>query len=182
MWRSGPRVDGERRQRAARATAARPWILAACGVVLLQLLMGALIRHLGAAMVCLGMPTCTRDGTWFPDAGVQQLHMLHRAVGVIVAVVTTIAAVKVWRAAHGWTALRRLAGFAPVLVATQIVLGIYVVLTLRSVPVAVGHFAGAAGLWALWMSMWFVTSPRALASEVADVSITSNLVHVEVGS
>ena len=45
------------------------------------------------------------------------------------------------------------------LVAAQIALGIYTVLTLRSVPVAVGHFAGAAGLWALWMSAWLHDRP-----------------------
>jgi heme A synthase len=72
----------------------------------------------------------------------------------------------VWRAATQWPALRRLATIAPVLVTTQIVLGVYVVLTMRSVPVAVAHFAGAAGLWALWMSMFLLTSPRALAASV----------------
>ncbi len=160
--------DRTRRERAVRVIQARRWIYAACGVVVLQLLMGALVRHLGAAMVCLGMPQCTRLGEWLPDAGVQKLHMLHRAVGCVVAVVTTIAAVQVWRAAKGWPALRRLALVAPVLVATQIVLGIYVVLTMRSVPIAVAHFAGAAGLWALWMSMLLMTSPRPLASEIVD--------------
>ena len=38
---------------------ARTWIAIACGAVFVQLLLGALVRHLGAAMVCLGMPTCT---------------------------------------------------------------------------------------------------------------------------
>jgi cytochrome c oxidase assembly protein subunit 15 len=165
---ASPRFDRARRERAVRVIHARRWIYAAAGVVLLQLVMGALVRHLGAAMVCLGMPSCTRAGDWFPDAGVQQLHMLHRAVGCIVAVVTTIAAVQVWRAAKDWPALRRLAMIAPVLVCTQIVLGIFVVLTMRSVPVAVAHFAGAAGLWALWMSMLLMTSPRPLASEIVD--------------
>jgi cytochrome c oxidase assembly protein subunit 15 len=144
----------------------RRWIFAAAAIVIVQLLLGALMRHLGAALACLGMPTCTRAGAWFPDVALQQLHMIHRAVGCCVAVVTTIAAVQVWRAAAAWPALRRLAMIAPVLVATQIVLGVYVVLSMRAVPVAVAHFAGAAGLWALWMSMFLMTSPRALAAKV----------------
>ncbi|MCE9577180.1 MAG: COX15/CtaA family protein [Deltaproteobacteria bacterium] len=182
-FRTAPgQVDGARRQRAARATDARPWILMAAGAILIQLLLGGLVRHLGATLSCLGMPACTVDGTWWAETGLQKLQMIHRGWGLMVAIITSIAAVKVWRAAHGWTTLRRMAGLAPVLVLAQVVLGIYVVLTMRSVPVAVGHFAGAAGLWALWMSMWFVTSPRALASEVADVPLTSGLVHVEVGS
>src|SRR5688500_12668089 len=38
---------------------ARAWILVAVGAVFVQLLFGALVRHHGAAMVCLGMPECT---------------------------------------------------------------------------------------------------------------------------
>jgi hypothetical protein len=34
------------------------------------------------------------------------------------------------------------------------------VMTMRSVPVAVGHFAGAASLWALWMSAFLMTRSR----------------------
>lgn len=148
---------------------ARRWIAVACGAVFVQLLLGALVRHLGAAMVCLGMPSCTRSGEWWPEAGVQDLHMIHRGFGVVVAIVTTAAAVAVYRRARSWPALRTLALIAPVLVVAQIVLGIYTVLTLRAVPLAVGHFAGAASLWALWMSAWLITAarPRAAAHAVA---------------
>jgi heme A synthase len=139
---------------------ARRWIGIACGAVFVQLLLGALVRHLGAAMVCLGMPSCTRGGDWWPDAFVQDLHMVHRGFGCVVAVITTVAAAKVFRHAKAWPALRTLAVIAPVLVVAQVLLGMFTVLTLRAVPVAVGHFAGAAGLWALWMSAWLITKPR----------------------
>ena len=138
---------------------AERWIKIAVGAVFIQLLLGALVRHLGAAMVCLGMPTCTIAGDWWPDAAVQHLHMIHRAFGVIVALVTTIAAVQVYRRTKNWPSLRVLATLAPVLVATQVILGIYTVLTMRSVPVAVGHFAGAASLWALWMYSYLMSRP-----------------------
>jgi heme a synthase len=142
----------------------RRWILIACVAVMLQLLLGALVRHHGAALVCLGMPSCLKNGDYFPDFAVQQLHMVHRGFGVIVGIVTTISAVMVLRRARSWSVLRRLALIAPVLVAAQITLGIVTVLTMRSVPVAVGHFAGAAALWALWISAWFVTAPARAAS------------------
>jgi heme a synthase len=164
-FRTAPAAyDAERLRRAttAETLSVRRWILVACITVFAQLLLGALVRHHGAAMVCLGMPSCLRTGDWWPDTGVQHLHMLHRAFGVVVALVTTTAAIQVARRAGAWPVLRRLGVVAPVLVAAQIVLGIFTVLTMRSVPVAVGHFAGAAGLWALWMSMWFLTTPRAL--------------------
>jgi heme A synthase len=139
---------------------ARTWIGIACGAVFIQLLLGALVRHLGAAMVCLGMPACTRGGDWWPEASVQQLHMVHRGFGVVVAIVTTIAAVAVWRRTKSWPQLRTMAAIAPLLVLGQVALGIFTVLTLRAVPLAVGHFAGAASLWALWMSAWLMTSRR----------------------
>jgi heme A synthase len=132
-------------------------------MVLIQLLLGALVRHNGAAMVCLGMPSCTISGDWWPDTGVQHLHMIHRAFGVFTAVVTTIAAVVVATRAKTWPSLRLLAMLAPALVAAQIVLGIFTVLSMRAVPLAVGHFAGAASLWAVWMSMFLMTAKRKAA-------------------
>lgn len=152
-------------QRVRELGVARTWIVVACGAVFIQLLLGALVRHHGAAMVCLGMPTCTmggagRAGEWFPDAGVQQLHMIHRGFGVVVAIVTTIAAVVTWRHARSWAALRMLALIAPLLVVAQVALGIVTVMTMRSVPVAVGHFAGAAALWALWIAAFLLTYRR----------------------
>jgi heme A synthase len=166
--RSAPSVvELDRHARLGRELAgARRWIGIACGAVFIQLLLGALVRHLGAAMVCLGMPSCTRSGDWWPDAWVQDLHMIHRGFGVVVAIVTTIAAIQVYRHSRSWAALRLLAMLAPVLVIAQIALGIFTVLTLRSVPVAVGHFAGAAALWALWMSAWLMTGRRIPAAVV----------------
>ena len=86
--------------------------------------------------------------------------MIHRGFGVVVAIVTSVAAIAVYRRARSWPALRRLALIAPALVVAQVVLAIYTVLTVRAVPLAVGHFAGAASLWALWMSAWLLTAPQ----------------------
>jgi heme A synthase len=163
-FRTRPAPSVVELDRHARRTAelgrARRWIAIACGAVFGQVLLGALVRHLGAAMVCLGMPSCTRGGDWWPEAWVQDLHMVHRAGGVVVAIVTTIAAVKVYRHTRSWPALQVCAMIAPALVGAQLALGIYTVLSLRAVPLAVGHFAGAAGLWALWMSAWLMTGRR----------------------
>ena len=139
---------------------ARTWIAIAIWAVFIQLLLGALVRHLGAAMVCLGMPTCTLGGDWWPNHGVQHLHMIHRAFGVVTAIITITAAIAVARRAWGWASVRMLALIAPLLVVLQIVLGIMTVVSRREVPYAVAHFAGAASLWALWMSMWLITAKR----------------------
>lgn len=145
---------------------ARRWIGIAGGAVFIQLLLGALVRHLGAAMVCLGMPKCTISGDWWPDSGVQHLHMIHRGFGVVVAIVTTIAAIIVARRARSWPQLRLLSLLAPLVVISQVCLGIMTVLSMRAVPIAVGHFAGAATLWAMWMGMWLMTAPRTTNTRV----------------
>lgn len=145
---------------------ARRWIGIAGATVFVQLLLGALVRHLGAAMVCLGMPKCTMSGDWWPDSGVQHLHMIHRGFGMVVAIVTTIAAVIIARRARSWPQLRLLSLLAPFVVVSQICLGIMTVLSMRAVPIAVGHFAGAATLWAMWMSMWLMSAPRTTDAKV----------------
>jgi heme a synthase len=137
----------------------RPWVSLAIGVVLVQLLLGALVRHGGGALACLDMPACSA-GEWFPEALAQRVHMLHRAWGVVVALVTSVAAVQVWRRARGWPALRGLMIAAVLLVLAQVTLGVYVVWTLRAVELAVAHFAGAAALWGVWVLAWLLTSPR----------------------
>lgn len=149
------------RDRVRELGGAARWIAIACGAVMIQLLLGALVRHFGAALVCLGMPTCTLSGQWWADLPLQHLHMIHRAFGVVVAIVTTIAAITVLRRARSWSGLRILMYLAPVVVAAQIGLGVLVVLEMRTAPIAVAHFAGATSLWALWMSAWFMTRERA---------------------
>src|SRR5262249_38330980 len=97
---------------------------------------------------------------------VQDLHMVHRAFGVVVAVVTTFAAIRVYRRAQGWPALRTLAVAAPMLVLAQVGLGIATVMTWRAGPLAVGHFAGAAALWAVRVSGWLLTESRVPADRL----------------
>jgi cytochrome c oxidase assembly protein subunit 15 len=166
LTRPAPSVVELQRHEKLRADlgTARKWIGIACGAVFIQLLLGALVRHLGAAMVCLGMPSCTMGGDWWPASGVQHLHMIHRGFGVIVAIVTTIAAVVVARRVRSWQTLRLLVLAAPLLVVAQVVLGILTVMSMRAVPLAVGHFAGAASLWALWVSAWLMTGRRVTAA------------------
>jgi heme A synthase len=53
-----------------------------------------------------------------------------------------------------------------VLVLAQLALGILTVLTMRAVPLAVGHFAGAAALWAVWMSAFLLTRRRSQRVEL----------------
>ncbi|MCX5745036.1 MAG: COX15/CtaA family protein [Proteobacteria bacterium] len=142
------------------------------------LLLGLVVAQgaLGAITVAFKLP-------WFVSSGhlvlgmsyfatlifVQDLHMVHRVFGCVVAIVTSIAAFKVFHAARSWSALRTLALLAPVLVLAQVGLGIATVLSLRYVPLAVGHFAGAASLWALWMSALLLTGRRQTEVRAVDL-------------
>jgi heme A synthase len=128
----------------------------ALGALLVQLTLGALVRHFEATLVCLDMPACNLGDYW-PGAFVQRLHMVHRGFGVVTALVTVIAAAMVWRRAAHWPALRALMVAAPGVAAAQVVLGVLTVLTLRRDVVAVGHFAGAMLLWSAWIGAWIIT-------------------------
>src|SRR5215470_18028806 len=78
-------LDRHERLRAELGSARR-WIGYACAAIFVQLLLGALVRHLGAVFACNGMPSCTPDGDWWGVVAIQHIHMVHRAFGVVVAV------------------------------------------------------------------------------------------------
>lgn len=142
-------------------------------MMIVQLTLGALVRHFEATLACLDMPACNLGGYW-GSAFEQHLHMVHRGFGVLTALVTTVAAVMVYRRAAGWPALRALMTVAPVVAAAQVVLGIFTVLTLRKDVVAVGHFAGAMTLWGTWIGAWIVTGSgrRSMAGSAASTPLT----------
>jgi len=156
----GPLPEEQHRHHArkdALGDAGRRWVTIALGVLLVQLALGALVRHFEATLACIGMPECTLDGQWWTPFIEQRLHMIHRGFGVVTAIVTAVAAVQVWRRAASWPALRALMVMAPLVAATQVALGIFTVLTLRKDVVAVGHFAGAMLLWSAWIGALILT-------------------------
>ncbi len=169
----GPLPEEQNRHRARVGTlgSGRGWIARALGVLLVQLALGALVRHFEATLACIGMPECTAAGdSWWPALFEQRLHMVHRGFGVVTALVTVVAAVQVWRRSPSWPALRALMVAAPVVACAQVALGIFTVLTLRKDVVAVGHFAGAMLLWSAWIGAWIVSGSgrRSLVGAVAE--------------
>lgn len=159
-----PEEANRHRERTATLADGRRWIAVALGVLFVQLFLGALVRHFEATLACLDMPACNLGSYWSPVFE-RQLHMIHRGFGVVTSLVTIVAGVQVARRAAAWPTLRWLAIAAPVVAVAQVTLGVVTVLSLRSVPVAVGHFAGATALWGLWIAMWIVTGSgrRAMA-------------------
>lgn len=156
----GPLPEEAERHRARRATLGdgRRWILIALVALFVQLTLGALVRHFEATLACLDLPACNL-GEYWPQAFVQRIHMIHRGFGCVTALVTIVAALQVWRRAPEWPALRALVLSAPLIAALQVTLGVLTVYTLRAVPIAVAHFAGATALWGTWIAAWIITGP-----------------------
>jgi heme A synthase len=142
----------------------RTWVAVAGGFVLAQILLGGLVRHTGSTLACVDVPFC--HGSIFPAGAPMavKIHMLHRLGGVIVGLVVLASAIAIYRQARGWRTLRVLAVVAPLLVCVQIALGLYTITSFRAVPVAVAHFGGAISLWALWVTMWWMTREARLQS------------------
>ncbi|HUH03017.1 MAG TPA: COX15/CtaA family protein [Kofleriaceae bacterium] len=159
-WRVRPGAEISRYVGGHEVGSARRWVLAAGAVVAGQILLGALVRHTGAALACIDLPLCNGDlmpqGATLPLA----VHMLHRMGGVIVGIVVIAASIALYRKTAGHRALRGLAIAAPIVVLAQITLGILTIYTLRDTPVAVAHFGGAAILWGIWVAAFLLTIPR----------------------
>lgn len=155
-WRTRPSTDAPGIARPLGS--ARTWISVAAIAVLLQILLGGLMRHHGGALASVDLPL--HNGSLWPAGAplALKLHMAHRIGGILVALIAVAAAHMVFRQSRGWPALRRLALAAGLVVVVQVGLGVMTIASLRAVPIAVSHFAVAALLWGLWCSMWLMTS------------------------
>ena len=156
------------RTRPERAPVSRPsnfsgrgWILVAATAVLLQILLGGLVRHHEATLASVSLPFHYGE-IWPTDAAFAvKLQMAHRLCGVLVGLIVIAASVVVYRRARGWATVRALCVAAPLVVLAQIALGVWVIASFRSTPVAVLHFAGASMLWALFATLAIMTRSTA---------------------
>jgi heme A synthase len=130
--------------RAPLAPSVQRWTLGATALIYAQMILGALIRHLGAGLACVELPLC--QGHLFPPGAhpYVQLHMLHRLIAVIAFVVVVAASVVTWRAVRGRRSLRLLALSAPGLVLVQIALGVLSITSFRDLIPLTAHLAVAA--------------------------------------
>jgi heme A synthase len=150
------------RLRAAESSVPRTpllWITAAAAYF--QIVLGAAIRHTGAGLVCTDLPYC-RGAIW--PTGVHpavHMHMLHRAVGLVVLALVCWNAVRLARGATG--AVRALAWAGPALAMTQIVLGILTIVTFKDLVPVTAHLLLAALLLADYVALLAMTrEPAAL--------------------
>lgn len=174
-WRTRPaRLAAPGDERGTRASAAvQRWIAIGAVAIFLQILLGGLVRHFGAALASITLPL--DHGRLWPVGGPLplKLHMAHRIGGVLVGTIATVCAVGIFRGARGagggqgGKALRKLALVVPVAILAQITLGAFVILTFRSVGVVMLHFGCAALIWGLFCAMWLIARGALPATRTA---------------
>ena len=122
----------------------RFWGPIALGLIFVQSVIGALVRHTDAGMACPDVPTCV--GAWIPPMSNQliAIHFTHRVVGVVAALLVIGLALRLLRSGTTVSRVRRAAISVIVLVVAQMTLGILsVTTTLAIAPVSL-HTLGAA--------------------------------------
>lgn len=148
----------ERNDRIASATTTSSALQLSFVLILLQILLGGVVRHLGAGMAC-GNDWVSCGPELWPSWHLGQLHMIHRILGYTVFVVLLWSNLKAFREAqqnHDKSGLY-LSVLPAVLVVVQIALGLVTVATIRSVPVVAAHTAVAALLLA---AQWVLVLKR----------------------
>ena len=141
----------------------------AAGLVYAQMLVGALMRHLGAGLACTEIPLC-RGSAW-PAGAVPalQLHMFHRLFALLVLGYVIGTAIVTFRAARGRTVVRALAVAAPLLVVVQITLGLYSITSFLDVVPVTAHLGVAALLLADLVSLHLIArGPLGVRAPAAD--------------
>jgi protoheme IX farnesyltransferase len=148
--------------------------LVAAVLVYFQMVLGGLVRHSGAALACLDVPLCR--GTLWPDAHptvlVQALHRLGAGVVTLAVLASSLVNLRAAFGARpgkpGWRA--PLLGFlsigAPLLVATQIWLGLHAVTSFLDLATVEAHLAVATALLASQMGLALAASPGVATTDV----------------
>lgn len=163
-----------------RASLGEPLVRAsalAAGVVYVQMLMGALMRHLGAGLACTDLPFCAA-GVWPTGAHpAVLLHAAHRlAAFVVLAAALWVAVVAVRTTQH--RAARRLALIAPFLVLVQATLGWFSISTFLDVIPVTAHLGVAALLLADLVSLHLIARGPRRAADLDVITIAPHAVQV----
>jgi cytochrome c oxidase assembly protein subunit 15 len=140
---------------AAAISRARVWAGVAASVVFVQILLGAVVRHSGAALACVDLPLC--GGLAWPEGALRQLHMIHRYGAVVALVAVGVALVFAWQLRGS---ARRWALSSMLLLLAQGTLGVLSVTTFIQVHVVVAHLLVGALLLATTFKLYLILRGR----------------------
>lgn len=150
----GAEVGHWRRQR---------WIgVLLCVLIIVQLVIGAIMRHRGAGLAIPYFPFSTAEGNLLPASWnwATILHFAHRAMAVLIAAVLVPWAVVVLRAASVSSAMKRFAATALVLLVLQIALGAGIIWSLRApIETTLHVLNGALLLSTCWVTTFAYMRP-----------------------
>ncbi|GMR12249.1 MAG: hypothetical protein BMS9Abin29_0438 [Gemmatimonadota bacterium] len=158
----------------------RPLAGAAALLTFAQSILGAVVRHMDAGLVCPDVPRCL--GQWIPPlvTGAVAIHFAHRVVAVLLAVAVVALAVHAMRALAP-SAERRLAISAAGVALVQVALGVLSVTTVLSVPAVSLHTLGAALLLAILVALTTLTYEPEADVQTASRTATAGQPSVEGG-
>ena len=131
------------------------------GLLYLQIILGAVVRHAHASLSC-GLEVFTCAGQWLPQVGVQWLQTSHRLLALVVLVLLVRATVPGMKLARqrGWRGLRRLGLAIHLALLLQIVIGVLTLRTAVNLHVVTTHLALGALLWAGMVAFTCALGPR----------------------
>jgi heme A synthase len=172
-WRLDPRPEPDRA--AAAPGPVRALAAAAALATYLQIVLGALVRHSGSGLAC-GTEVILCQGALWPLGGPAQLVTLHRAAGLLVALLVAAAALSALRSGPPRT--HRAARAAVALVLVQVGLGAWTVWSMVAVPVVTLHLATGALLLADSLLLLLLSGPRPAARAARSGDPVPGLLHV----
>lgn len=150
-------IEGDTEVRREPSKVLRRTGLAACGVIFIQLVLGALMRHNHAALAIPWFPWSSADGAWLPPVWSPEIgiHFAHRAWALVVAAGLVLFAARLWAERR----VRCLFGPAALLLVgalgLQVCLGAFVVWTYRNPHAATLHMLVGAFLLAVTWALTF---------------------------
>jgi heme a synthase len=133
----------------------------ASGAVFLQLLVGALMRHTKAGLAIPDFPLSLGRVVPPLDSFPVAIAFAHRAGAVLVAALTCVLAARAFRS--GRPGLAKGAAWLLFLVAAQIALGAFTVLSRKAVPVTTAHVATGALLLAATVALGLTSLRKPIA-------------------
>lgn len=134
----------------------RQGVLMCVGLLYVQMVLGAFVRHTGAGLACGNNPVGC-DSTNMSSWGPAVLQLIHRGMAIIFALLALAVAHFLFHQKRH-TLMRRLAVSFALIVVGQIALGVLTVHSFIAVPWVVAHLGGAALLWAHVLMFWWFTT------------------------